>query len=171
MYNIRKNSIQKKYTYNDIHFLSMAVYPARNLIALGAADNDIIILDLKNFKKLKILAKHQGEVSAVAFSPDGKTLASGSLDSTIILWNTSTWKETRRLKGHTEQILTLCFSKDNKYLFSSGWDNYIIIWNLKTFTGQVNKAHINVVSSLVHTNDLIISGSYDRTIKFWKLGK
>ncbi|MGW2192567.1 WD40 repeat domain-containing protein [Streptosporangium sp. NPDC001682] len=29
---------------------------------------------------------HTGEVSSVAFSPDGKTLATGSLDKSVKLW-------------------------------------------------------------------------------------
>ena len=42
---------------------------------------------------------HDGEVSSVAFSPDGKTLVSGSKDKTIRLWDVATGKEQPTLKG------------------------------------------------------------------------
>jgi hypothetical protein len=43
--------------------------------------------------------RHWGWVSALTFSPDGKTLASGSLDRTIRLWDTATGQHRRTLRG------------------------------------------------------------------------
>jgi WD40 repeat protein len=51
-------------------------------------------------KELACLKGHTGEVSCVAFSPDGRTLASGSADNTIKLWDVATSKERATLRGH-----------------------------------------------------------------------
>jgi WD40 repeat protein len=169
LYNIITNEILNKFSYNDITILSLDVNPAKTTAAIGLKDNDIIIIDLNSFSKIKTLVRHQNEVSALAFSPDGKTLTSGSMDSTIIFWDTKTWKHTKTVRGHSEQINSLCFSPDKRYLFSGGWDNQIMAYDLKTFSGDIFRTHINVISSLLCIKDYLISGSYDKTIKVWKL--
>ena len=52
-------------------------------------------------RRLATLKGHTGEVSSVAFAPDGKTLATGSWDQTVKVWDITTGKELATLKGHS----------------------------------------------------------------------
>ncbi|MGH8525488.1 MAG: WD40 repeat domain-containing protein, partial [Gammaproteobacteria bacterium] len=70
---------------------------------------------------------HQDSVSAVSFSPDGKTLASGSDDYTVRLWDLATGKELRRL-SHESVVYAVSFSPGGKTLASASRDNAVRLW-------------------------------------------
>jgi WD40 repeat protein len=51
------------------------------------ARRSIWLWDIFTDPKLAAFEGHEGEITCLAFSPDGKTLASGSSDTTILLWD------------------------------------------------------------------------------------
>jgi WD40 repeat protein len=55
---------------------------------------------------------HSGEVSSVAFSPDGAGVLSGSVDKTIKLWDAATGVLIRTFEGHSGQVTSVAFSPD-----------------------------------------------------------
>ena len=60
------------------------------LICSTGADATIRIWDLNTEKCLKVMEGHLAGISALDWSPDGKTIASGADDKVIWLWNVST---------------------------------------------------------------------------------
>jgi len=97
---------------------------------------------------------YSGEVTSVAFSPDGKRLASASYDQTVKLWDAGTGQEIRTLKGHTDAVHCVAFSPDGKRLASASADKTVKVWD--TGTGEetlILNGHSGTVSSVAFSPD------------------
>jgi WD40 repeat protein len=74
---------------------SIAFEPGGKVVAMSASgerEGSIIRLcELATGREISRLEGHQGSVSALAFSPDGKRLASGGSDTTVLTWDVSAW--------------------------------------------------------------------------------
>jgi WD40 repeat protein len=89
--------------------------PAGDRFASGGDDNTIRVRTLPEGKLEKELRGHQGRVTSVAFSHDGKTLVTSAMDATTRLWHLPTWRELCTL--HRGEIFDdLEFSADDRVL-------------------------------------------------------
>ena len=58
------------------------------VLASGSDDNDVHVWDIDS-GNYELLSGHTGDITAVAFSPNGGIIASGSADGTVRIWRNS----------------------------------------------------------------------------------
>ncbi len=75
---------------------------------------------------------HDGPVSAMAYTADGRVLATGTRNGIIRLWDTNTCQLTRVLVGHDDCVLSLAWSPDGKYLASMSSGGTIKFWDVQS---------------------------------------
>ena len=57
------------------------------ILAIAGADDRIVLWNMKSGDRLRTLIGHEGDISRLAFSPDGMFLVSAASDGTFRLWN------------------------------------------------------------------------------------
>jgi len=149
-----------------------AATPDLSLAAYGLRPGRIRVIDLRNGKELWTAVASKEYVTALAFSPDGKTLASaaGYAESDIRLWDVATGKEIGQLEGHGSWVSFLVFWPDGKKLTSSSADQTIRIWDVTSRKClDVLRGHRQEVWRLAMLPDdkTLVSGCKDGTVCFW----
>ena len=73
---------------------------------------------------------HWSEITAHAFSSDGKLLASGAYDHTVRVWDVATGKQLKVMEKHTQTIPEVFFVNNDRTLISTSMDGHIRFWKI-----------------------------------------
>ncbi len=123
-------------------------------------------------RSIRTMTGHEAYVTAVAFSPDGKSIASASFDSTIRIWEMETGR-TRRILRHPEKAYSVAYSPDGGRRLAAGGPEKITLWNAETGRMELeinaHQSHDRHFNSLAFSPDgrCIGSGSDGQSVKIW----
>jgi WD40 repeat protein len=146
----------------------VAFFPDSRTIAFGSPKYTYVpVYDIRTGKEVRRFAGHNGFVSCMALSADGRILASGARDDTLRLWDAATGRQLHEVKG-TGPLQTLLFSPDGSALASAGHD--IRFW--EAGTGRLLRAceggQEGYDGALAFSPDSrSLCGCEDQTICFW----
>jgi mitogen-activated protein kinase organizer 1 len=133
----------------------------------------IIINDMIDTTCSTTMKAHNGPVNVVKYSNDGKYCMSGGQDRAIMLWNPLTGMNIKTFTGiHNHEVMDLAIQADNSKFASVGGDRIVFYTDVvsskvvRRFMGH--HCQINCVSFNKESN-VLITGSYDATIRIWDL--
>jgi len=84
---------------------------------------------------MRVFIGHQGPITSIATSPDGRYLASASTDLSINLWDLGSGRRVKSMTGHTAPINSLSFSACTTMLVSGSADWTVRCWDVKNSGG------------------------------------
>jgi WD40 repeat protein/serine/threonine protein kinase len=152
---------------------TFAVSPDFSLAAEAVGETGHVrIFGLSDDKEISSFDAAKKWVSAMVFSPDGKTLATADRygDAAISIWDVATSKRIGGMKGHSAWVTRLLFSPDGKKLFSASTDQTIRVWDVaQQQCLDTLRGHRLEVWRLAMLPDgkTLISGAKDGTVCFW----
>jgi len=110
--------------------------------------------DVANFTDIRMFVGHTGNISVLAWSPDGSKLATGSDDHTIWILNATTGEHLITLNGHRNWVSALAWSPNGKKLASGSCDNRILVWDVSNWSTLVTiDTHTSCVESIAWNPD------------------
>jgi len=98
-------------------------------IATGSADKTVRLYEADTQDHIRTYRGTKDFVTALTFSPDGKTLAAATLDGDIRLYQTNANRQrVSPIDAHRGRIAALAYSANGEYLASAGDDGTVKIW-------------------------------------------
>jgi hypothetical protein len=157
------------------HVTTLAVSSNTGAIACGDEAGGIVISheDGNSGWVVDPLEKeHSKEITALAFSADGKWLLSGGNDKKVVLWDVNERKQVQSFDELPQPVRAVVLSTDGSRAVAGDADGVIHVWDLKENRKGSLPAHSKSITSLALTNDgqILFSGSKDGVIGRWTLG-
>ncbi|MFX1282653.1 MAG: hypothetical protein ACFFB5_03325 [Promethearchaeota archaeon] len=139
-----------------------------NMLIYASGDKQVHYLNYSTGQD-QTLAEHKETVSSVLYIPSQNFVIAGAYDDTISIWDLTNHSEIKRIKK-VPLVTGLAYSPSEDIFVAACSGDY----SLHVFTIEGKKlttwaAHDDFISSVFFMNDeVIISGSDDGFIKFWK---
>jgi WD40 repeat protein len=97
---------------------------------VGSARNSMGIISVLTGQFSGHTIQHDGDISCIAFSPDGQLIATGGLDSTVRLWDTETGIQVGCTLPLDYQVHEVGFSEDGQGLLLRDGAKRFLRWTL-----------------------------------------
>jgi serine/threonine protein kinase len=157
---------------------SLAFSPNRQLLVTGSSEGQVEVWNWRTRQLIRSIPAHSHGIWSVAISPDGQTLASGSWDHSVKLWDLNQIRTEyfysqphQTIVGHRDKVISLEFSPDGQTLASADVTGIVKLWSTQTGELKGNlSGHRSWVDLQFHpSQNVLLSGSLDDTIKIWRI--
>ena len=151
---------------------TVAFHPTEPLLAWGAYDGKVRLVDLAQGTEIRSFQANKGGVLYVTWTPDGGQLVSTGEDGTIRFWDPENGSPGQVLTGHEAGITTVSFTSDGRRMVSGGDDATVRVWDVSTGKAlRVESPHAGWInfSTVLPDDRHFISVGTDNRIFIWPL--
>ncbi|KAI7894430.1 WD40-repeat-containing domain protein [Mucor mucedo] len=168
---------------NSAHTISDVIYVQKTqILAAVTNDQNILMYSLEHkLERVKQIVGYNDEVVDVAYLGEKEThLAAATNSAQLRVYNVGT-QDCDLLYGHNDMIISLDKSKDGNLVVTASKDKTARIWKIDLENEDQNERFKSAGVCIGHTesvgavalsrksNTFMITGSQDRTIKYWNL--
>jgi WD40 repeat protein len=183
----------------DVHLLpspssfswvgGLSFRPDGSAFSAAGADQNLAEWNLSNGKVRLEHLSGRGALTAVVYSPDGRSLAIASGDRKVRIRNATSFIDTAVLEDHPSGLLSVAFAPDSSILATGGGDPLEIVqvpsgkvspadgqprpirlWNVSTGSPLRSlNDHVGSIHALLFapTGNRLISAGADRQVRIW----
>jgi WD40 repeat protein/predicted Ser/Thr protein kinase len=115
----------------------------------------------------------EGDIWALAFSPDGRLLLTAGTDRTARLWDVRTGKPAGPALRHDSAVGTAAFSPDGKWVLTGGTDHTARLWDAASGAPLRTLPCAEPVTVVAFSPDgrFVLTGCEDHTARVWSADK
>ncbi len=151
---------------------SLAFSPDGRLLAVGAGDGTVRLLDTVRGTPAGTLKVPGDRTWALAFAPDGTMLAAGGEDGVVRIWLVSDGSQVLALKAAPGPVRSVAFSPDGRKLADAGWYRGIRLCTVPA-GGEAGSLEgtVGFVEALAFSPDgkLLAAGGEGSAVGVWRL--
>jgi WD40 repeat protein len=141
------------------------------LVAVGTIKGDVEIWDLQEFKLLRRISAHGGQIVALCFSPEGARLAtSGREDKRVKIWGISSGEQIAGLDLKDAYAASIAFVPDGSEVVVGRGDGRLAFWGGASEHRLVTMGTTGTqgIAALVYTPDgrTLITSNNDGLVSF-----
>jgi WD40 repeat protein/DNA-binding SARP family transcriptional activator len=107
-----------------------ALSPNGRVVAFGATDGSVRLLDLDTGKLRVATGRHATAVTDLRFTADSRTLVTAGADGRVDEWNVAIARRVATFTGHARTVKGVAIAPDARTAYSAGQDGTVIAWDL-----------------------------------------
>ncbi|WP_240911174.1 protein kinase domain-containing protein [Paludisphaera soli] len=172
VYDVASGTLQQTLDVDRRAVLSLAWTPDGKRLAAACSDHVVRIWDAETgAERPWPPGGHEGPISAIDVSRDGRFAVTAGLDGRVKIWDLAGRSGVvHQLDDHEGEVRVAAFSPDGARLVTAGLDGTVRFWDVATGTSvMVIQAHQGGVLCLAYppTGGWVASGGNDDAIRIW----
>jgi len=139
---------------------------------LASGNDDLLIWNTAEAQLLYRIPQ-PGWISALAFSPDGRTVACGHDDGFVRIWDVLSQRQIGELPAHADAVSAIQFSAAGDRIATAGEDRVVQVWNAESHKLLATlRSHTDRIPALAWSPDgsLLVSAGWDTSARVWRPG-